>query len=123
MPAFLKLIRAAVNVEGFDGASFCRVAQLLLAAPHGAVGCSVLLRSIGMAMLDAMFRRNVLGLRPFNTWARDVPLEAFAAGDKEVRAARNGTWEGIDSELQLMPRATAPAWGRSPVFITYCLSY
>jgi hypothetical protein len=70
---------------GYTAAQYAIAVEALMASPYSAVRRDELEPQLGgtanenQAALQAMVRANVLGVRPFSYWARDIDPKAFGS--------------------------------------------
>ena len=114
-PVMSKLVDASDGVVGtrklFDGASFKTAARMILASPHGAVDYADLRRRVGAVELECMIKSDLLGVRPYSLWPRDLDTKAYAAVGQTVRLAVS--WAAGATAVK---PARARAGGRSPYY-------
>ena len=88
-PVMSKLKRAVSGVVGtdkkFEGASFKTAARMILASSHGAVDYDQLSERVGPVELNSMIKSDLLGVRPYSLWPRDLDTKAYAAVGQTVR--------------------------------------
>jgi hypothetical protein len=70
---------------GYTASQYASAVEALMASPYNAVSRDELEQQLGgtadenSAALEAMVRANLLGVRPYSNWARDIDLEAFGS--------------------------------------------